>query len=140
MNVTTENYSFYDDLLDAAGKANPDLRKLLEEKYEEDRKNFTAAAEEFSPSKEPKYWAKKSCSKCYGRGIIGTRYNFVGQPARKIVYEETGKTTYANGYKQPVNCRCAQKSYGKWLKSFREFYNALKEETKKCEEGLENGQ
>lgn len=55
-------------------------------------------AEKAKPSADPAYWSKKSCSKCYGRGIIG----------KMTIKIETN--TIINDYL----CFCARKNFVKW--------------------------
>jgi hypothetical protein len=106
---------------------NPEIAARVQKKYEEDRQEFAKAAQDFTPSQEPKYWAKKSCSKCYGRGIIGNRHVFLpDQPALSTV-DETGRKRFTNSLgTRGISCSCAGKRYQKWLAEFRLFYNALK--------------
>lgn len=114
----------YEQLLDAVNKVNPALTDVLRKKYEEDRQEFVQAAKEFTPSQDPIYWAKRSCSKCYGRGIIGKRHVFMpGQPA-KVMGEILNSVSQID-----ITCKCTQKTYQKWLAEFRTFYNALKAQT-----------
>lgn len=87
----------------------PDVAARLTEKYEADRAEFLKVVEDMVPSKEPKYWAKPSCAKCNGRGIIGT------------LIKPSGETAV------PA-CSCTEKNYSKWLVEIRRFYNALKEQ------------
>lgn len=103
------------------------LREAVREKYEEDVKEFTAAAEDFKPSTEHSYWAKNSCHKCYGRGIIGTRHVFPPEVAAESAEEGKG---YKNSFALSYYCPCGNKNYKKWLKGFREFYNALRDQNK----------
>jgi hypothetical protein len=55
-------------------------------------------SEKAKPTSEPAYWAKRSCNKCYGRGIIGN-------VERKV---ET------NTFVTPLLCNCANRNFGKW--------------------------
>lgn len=108
---------------------NEDLRDLLKKKYEEEAAAFSQAAQDFCPSTDNEYWAKKSCHKCYGRGIIGKRYVF--PPSTKATSNKgvDGKKFYSNGFMLDAGCVCATKNYKKWLAEFRHWYNALKAQT-----------
>lgn len=82
----------------------------VRDKYEEDRNNFLEFVSEQTPSKDPAYWAKHGCTKCYGRGILGT-------------------LTKPSGEKSTPACSCTSKNYAKWLVELRKFYsNKLKEQ------------
>ena len=70
------------------------------------------AAEQAKPTSDPKYWSKRSCNTCYGRGIVG-------------------KTTYmvkTNTITQDLLCHCAQKNFGKWRETFMKEYKAAHQE------------
>lgn len=114
-------------LLGKAEAKDPALAQLLRQKYEEERQAFTQAAQEWTPSQEPKYWAKKSCNKCYGRGIIGKRHLFPNKEPAKSGIDEHGNKIYVNSLvKLDVRCSCTRTNYEKWLAEFRLFYNDLK--------------
>ena len=85
----------------------PEISTRLTSKYEEDRQAFLAVVEDMRPSNKAAYWAKSSCTKCYGRGIIGSIHNSMGTIS--------------------LPCPCADKKYNKWLITTRKFYLALKE-------------
>lgn len=91
------------------GSLPPEVAERLRQKYEADRSEFLQVVEDMVPSKEPKYWAKPSCTTCNGRGIIGT------------LVKPSGETSI------PA-CSCTSKKYSKWLAEIRHFYNALKEQ------------
>lgn len=61
------------------------------------------AAEEAKPSKEPAYWAKRSCKRCFGRGIEGVI---------------TVKFGDGNTMKNEQLCYCASKNFAKWRNEF----------------------
>lgn len=82
----------------------PEVAEVVRRKNEEDIEKFSAAAEAATPSQELKYWAKRSCKDCYGRGHCGVDL-----------------------FRGPVKCRCANVNYKKWLTDFRKYYNALRE-------------
>lgn len=106
------------------------LRELVKKKYDEEAAAFSQAAKDFCPSDDHAYWAKKSCNKCFGRGIIGTQYIFsTDSPAKVIKNEDTGKSSYENGFSLEAKCNCTTKNYKKWLTLFRRWYNALKAQT-----------
>lgn len=88
-----------------------DVATRVTAKYEADRAGFLKWAEEKMPSKDPSFWAKANCTKCYGRGIL-TRV-ILNQP--KIIQ----------------SCSCATKNYTNWLRDIRTEYN-LRSET--CDE------
>ena len=79
----------------------------LHKKYEDDRREFLQVVEDMTPSKDPAYWAKRSCTKCYGRGILG------------VVIKPSGERV------TPA-CDCTSKLYSRWLVDVRRFYTALK--------------
>ena len=111
----------FKELLDKAGEIDPRLKEKLEEKYQQDSIEFSQAAKEAVPSKDPKYWAKPNCNKCYGKGITGTR----------IILNESAviglNGFYANEQgRVDLGCKCVNKAYSKWLVEFRLFYNMLK--------------
>lgn len=96
------------DVVDAAfanllGKLPESVAERVREKYEYDRASFLKYVDTHTPSKEPAYWAKRGCTKCYGRGILGT----CTLPSGQTVYPA---------------CPCTQKSYGRWLKQARQEY------------------
>lgn len=94
----------YRAILKAAEEAHPKLAKALYNKYDEDRTAFIAAFEKDTEGKTHRDWAKPSCKKCYGTGIIGRRDS------------------------QELYCRCVEKNYFKYLKAFREEYNSKRDE------------
>jgi len=55
-------------------------------------------AEKAKPSADPQYWAKPSCNKCYGRGLIG-----------KVTIKVDTNTIV-----QHALCICARKRFVKW--------------------------
>lgn len=87
----------------------PEVAERVHAKYDADRQEFLQAVEDMTPSKDPAYWAKSSCTKCYGRGILGT---LVKPSGERVV----------------PSCACTSKNYEKWLVTVRQFYNALKEQ------------
>jgi hypothetical protein len=117
----------FENLLGTLGEISPEVRDLLRKKYEEDEKRFGEAVRDAQPSTEPSYWAKKSCRKCYGRGIIGKQHFFMpGNPAKSEKNEE-GKKSYTNSAGQTdIRCGCTAKTYKKWLADFRLQYNMLR--------------
>ena len=127
----------YENLLDTVGNVvSPELQKALQAQYDKDRKEFSQAAQDFTPSHEPSYWAKSSCSKCYGRGIMGKKHIFMPRTAAQSVRGEDGKKTYTNSITTvDVRCSCTARSYKRWLAEFRTFYNALKAQTE-AEKGM----
>ena len=98
-------------LMEKARELDPKLDKILRAKYIDDEMAFSKAARELCPSDDPKYWAKSSCNKCYGRGIIGHK---VPAPKSK---ERT-----------PLSCRCIEKAYRRWLVTFRLAFNQQRDE------------
>jgi len=120
----------YERLLESVNHISPDLTEALRRRYEEDRRDFAKAAQDFTPSQEPKYWAKKSCSKCYGRGILGKRHIFMpGTSAESVSLPDGSKVLVNSIMTHDLQCKCTQKRYQKWLVEFRRFYNALKAQT-----------
>lgn len=87
----------------------PAVSEKVREKYEEDRQKFIEWLRETVPSKDPRYWAKSSCTKCHGRGILGT-------------------LTTPSGEKVVPACSCTEKRYKAWMIEQRTVYNALKEQ------------
>ena len=83
----------------------PAVAARVYEKYEKDRSEFMQVLQDMTPKKGTEYWANKSCTKCYGRGIIGVLANT----------------------KKPVVCRCVDKAYKRFVVDVRKYYNALKE-------------
>lgn len=86
----------------------PAVSERLQQKYEADRAAFISYVQEATPSSEPKYWANRSCTKCYGRGILG-------------------ELTKPNGEKSTPACSCTEKNYRKWLAQARYEFNLKKE-------------
>jgi hypothetical protein len=86
----------------------PAVADRLRAKYEADRLEFLSVVEDMTPSKDPAYWAKRACTKCYGRGTIGS------------VLLSSGPT--------PLSCACVDSKYRKWIKEIRKYYLALKEQ------------
>jgi hypothetical protein len=120
----------YEQLLQSANEVSPELTEMLRKKYEEDRQEFAQAAQDFMPTQDPDYWAKSSCSKCHGRGIIGKKHIFRPGVSAQTVRDAEGKKNIANSVtKVDVRCTCTQKSYRKWLSGFRVFFNMLKAQT-----------
>jgi len=87
----------------------PAVADKLREKYEEDRRKFIEWLQSTIPSKDPQYWAKPSCTRCHGRGILGT-------------------LTTPSGEKVVPACSCTAKRYKKWTIEQRQVYNTLKEQ------------
>lgn len=81
----------------------------LVEKYDAERAQFLKVVEDMLPSKDSSYWAQRSCTKCNGRGIIGT----LVKPSGEVVVPA---------------CACTAKNYAKWLVKVRQYYNALVEQ------------
>lgn len=88
----------FQKLVDSAYKVDKRLGDSLLKKYEDDRKSFLEAVELSIEGREKVSWAKSSCKKCYGTGIIGVRGN------------------------KELHCQCIQKEFLKWLKVFRTDY------------------
>lgn len=107
------------------GQMDPRLAEMLKSKFDAESREFEKAAREADPSKgDPSYWAKRSCNKCYGRGIIGKRTVFRPNEGAK----SDGKGGYENqAFTLDVRCRCGAKKYQRWLAKFRLEYNAAKE-------------
>ena len=76
-------------------------------------KHLLEAMEKAKPSSSPVYWAKKGCSDCYGRGIIGKQ---------TIIVKSNKACTEAI-------CHCVRKKYkkwqNKWLFEFEKSKNVL---------------
>lgn len=87
----------------------PAVAERLQAKYEADRQEFIQWLESRIPSKEPKYWAKSSCTKCHGRGILGT-------------------LTTPSGEKVVPACSCTEKRYRVWMIEQRKLFNVEKEQ------------
>lgn len=87
----------------------PAVADKLQEKYEADRQKFIGWLQETIPSKDPRYWAKRSCTRCHGRGILGT-------------------LTTPSGEKVVPACSCTAKRYKAWMIEQRHVFNALKEQ------------
>lgn len=90
-------------------KLPPEVAERLQSKYEADRSAFIKWLESRIPSKEPKYWAKSSCTKCHGRGILGT-------------------LTTPSGEKVVPACSCTEKRYRAWMIEQRKLFNVQKEQ------------
>lgn len=84
----------------------------VREKYEEDREEYLQVVEDMRPSSKASYWAKPSCTKCHGRGIIGDK-------------------VLSDGTKQSISCSCMEKRYQKWLVDVRKYYLALKAQNRR---------
>jgi hypothetical protein len=69
-------------------------RRLEEQGLLESEKN--------KPSSDPAWWAKRSCNKCLGRGVMGT------------VTTKMGTNTMKNGQ----ICPCASKRFTKWRNDY----------------------
>lgn len=87
----------------------PEVAERLRSKYEEDRAAFIDYVARATPSKDPSYWANSSCTRCYGRGIIG-------------------ELTKPNGEKSTPPCSCTERTYKKWLAKARHDFNLKKEQ------------
>jgi hypothetical protein len=83
----------------------PAVAARVQEKYDRDRTEFTAWLQTREQPKTAAEWAKRSCTKCHGRGIIGT-------------------LTKPSGEQVVPACPCTEKNYRAWLKTQREIYNA----------------
>ena len=116
MNKDQEITETYQELLSRVEEVNPEVAEALRRKYQEEEESFSKAAKDALPSADPKYWAKSSCTKCYGRGTRGTLQQFAG-PAKK------GMPPAATN---SLKCPCTLKNYKKWLVNFRESYIAAK--------------
>jgi len=94
----------------------------------QENEEFSKAFKDCCPSQEAAHWAKKSCRKCYGRGILGKRHVFGGKKQAEVFLDtQTGDKIYLNAEStQDVHCSCTQKKFQKWLAEFRRFYLALK--------------
>ena len=88
----------YQKLVNAAYNTDPRLGDLLVKKYEEDREEFMEAIKVEISTRANTSWAKASCKKCYGSGIIGTR-------------------SLENVY-----CSCVNKGFLKWIPTFRKSF------------------
>lgn len=64
-------------------------------------------SEKVKPSGEPAYWAKRSCNRCYGRGIVGTITTTLGKNNKMV-----------NQYV----CECAQNRYQRWQDNFVDLF------------------
>lgn len=89
------------------GHLPPEVAERVHAKYSADREAFIAYVDSILPSKDPKYWAKSSCTKCCGRGILG------------ILKTPLGVT-------ETPACPCTAKKYSKWLVEARKAYNTTK--------------
>jgi F0F1-type ATP synthase membrane subunit b/b' len=69
--------------------------------------------EEAKPSKEPAYWAKPSCKKCYGRGIVG------------VLTQSVGK---GNTIRNEQLCSCVEKAWQAWQEDFLDRRELQKKE------------
>lgn len=65
-------------------------------------------SEKAKPSSDPKWWAKPSCTKCYGRGTVG------------FITVKMGTNTVKNGQ----ICQCASKRFVKWRNDYVAQYVA----------------
>lgn len=63
-------------------------------------------SEKAKPSSEPRYWAKRSCNACYGRGIVGT----------------TSQKVDSNTLVTALLCHCVKVRFGKWRASWIQEY------------------
>ncbi len=108
MNEHTHNVTD-DALVNMLSVLPKEVAERVRDKYEEDRSQFLQVVQDMTPSKDPAYWAKRGCTRCYGRGIIGT-------------------LTTPSGKKSTPACSCTSKNYAKWLVEVRKFYNTLKEQ------------
>jgi hypothetical protein len=63
-------------------------------------------SEKAKPTSEPAYWAKRSCNRCYGRGIVGN-------VERKVD---------TNTVVVPLLCNCANRNFGKWREEWIKQY------------------
>ena len=88
----------YQRLVDSAYKADPRLGDLLIQKYEKDREDFLEAIKAEIDLRDKTYWAKHSCKRCYGSGIMGT---------------SQGENVY---------CSCISKNFMKWIPTFRKEF------------------
>lgn len=59
-------------------------------------------SEKVKPSSQPSYWAKRSCSKCYGRGIVG------------VITQKIGTNTIKN----EQICNCSSNRFKRWRDDF----------------------
>lgn len=87
----------------------PAVADRVREKYEADRAEFLRFVEAQDVPKDSTYWAKDSCTKCNGRGILGTLVKPSGEEVLPV-------------------CSCVAKNYSKWLVEQRKVYNSLKEQ------------
>lgn len=110
------------------GSVDPKVAELVQQKYKEDEDAFVEAAKDACPSDAPSYWSKRSCNRCHGSGIMGRKYVFrPGESARR----DPKQKGYSNSmFTTELTCSCSGNRYGRWLKEFRKFYNALKEQIK----------
>ncbi|NBU69899.1 MAG: hypothetical protein EBS53_00375 [Bacteroidetes bacterium] len=88
----------------------PEVAERVRAKYEADREEFLEYVRSNTPSNSPGFWASRSCTKCYGRGIIG-------------------ELTRPGGQKAPLVCHCVSKNYQIWLTDQRKVFNEKKKET-----------
>lgn len=111
--------SSYQELL---GSVPPEVAERLRAKYEEDVDSFSGYVAEHDPSAgDPTFWAKKSCKKCYGRGIIGKRHLFTpgdSADAQDGVYTNVSVTV-------DMSCSCGKRRREKWLAEARRTYNLI---------------
>jgi hypothetical protein len=103
----------YAELLGRVGAQNPELQKMLSQKWAEDRQAFMEAVKEETAGRSQESWATKNCKKCYGRGFVG------------VLLASHNR----NDKDQNVSCPCTSKNYGKWMKKFREEFNEKRDKT-----------
>ena len=96
-------------LLNMFGNLPEAVAERVRAKYEEDRQEFLDFVKANTPSQAPGYWAARSCTKCYGRGIIG-----------ELLRDGVNK--------QPLVCHCVAKTYQAWLTEQRKVFNNKKRE------------
>lgn len=85
----------------------PEVAERVKSKYDQDRAEFMQVVKDMTPSKGPEFWAKPSCTRCHGRGMIGL---------------------LVSNQSKPLLCTCIEKRYRFWLKDVRRYYLALKEQ------------
>lgn len=95
----------------------PEVATIVKSKMEDDALKFQEKVELLERDKPLSFWAKYSCTKCHGRGIIGKRLVFTG--------DASVDSSEASNVDQKVDvpCTCVSRGKMKWLKDLRLQYN-----------------